>query len=418
MYKNLLSSKFAKISLLTFSLGCSNLIRAQQVGLTFDGSDDYIQTNFPGVLGSNSRTVEAWIKTTATSGENLIVSWGSDSVNGGRFTIRLNTTSGISKLRVENKGGGVNGNITVNDGNWHHIAVVYDNSAPSATRYKLYVDGVQDVAGSISTSLNTLQSTNMIIGRRISPSLGGFFNGTIDEVRVWNAARSQTEIQANMNTEICSSQTNLVSYFKFNDGVASASNTTLTSVADSSVNSFSGTFNNFALSGNTSNFNAGASALGSFSINPTTTLTGSVLTANQNGAAYQWIDCNNSNSPINGATNQTFTPTVAGNYSVIVTLSGCSVTSVCQSVSNLSVKETNPHPDLSLSPNPSQGLVRVKSNETIDYVEVISPTGQNLMNFKVNARSTELDISSLKAGLYLVKVTSKNESKLYKIIKK
>lgn len=55
-------------------------------------------------------------------------------------------------------------------------------------------------------------------------------------------------------------------------------------------------------------------------LNNTINTNGNVLTASEAGAtAYQWIDCNNNNTPIAGATSQSFTATASGNYAVIIT---------------------------------------------------------------------------------------------------
>jgi hypothetical protein len=54
--------------------------------------------------------------------------------------------------------------------------------------------------------------------------------------------------------------------------------------------------------------------------------------ANQGGASYQWVDCDNGNAPIGGATGQTFVPSVTGNYAVEVTVGGCTETSGCESI--------------------------------------------------------------------------------------
>ena len=63
------------------------------------------------------------------------------------------------------------------------------------------------------------------------------------------------------------------------------------------------------------------------------------LTADQNNATYQWIDCDNNNSPISGETNQSYTPTVTGNYAVEVTVNGCTSVSECVLVDFTGVDE-------------------------------------------------------------------------------
>lgn len=415
MYKNLLKSKVKFATLFTVLLGSVSGVNAQQNALHFDGTDDYIQTTYPGVLGNAPRTVEAWIKLpTTTSGENLVTTWGSDNVNGGRFTVRINNVSGLYKLRIENKGGGINGTVTLSDGNWHHIAVTYDNSL-STNKYKLYVDGSLDTQGDISTATNTLSLTNMIIGRRINPSFGGFFNGSIDEVRVWDKALTLAEIQANINYQFCTAPANLVAYFKINEGTVNSNNTTVTSI-NSTAGSYTGTLNNFVLNGTTSNFISGAPSLQTPNINNTVTVSGATLTATQTGATYQWVNCGNG-SNIVGATAQSFTPSTAGNYSVIITLAGCTQTSSCQSVT-LGVNDIVAIPELTLSPNPTSGILKIKAKNEIEKVEITNVTGQTLMNFQPNSANAELNISQLKEGVYLVKVSSKQQSQVYKIIKK
>ncbi|WP_265427112.1 LamG-like jellyroll fold domain-containing protein [Chryseobacterium sp. YIM B08800] len=415
MYKNLLKSKVKFATLFTVLLGSVSGVNAQQNALHFDGTDDYIQTTYPGVLGNAPRTVEAWIKLpTTTSGENLVTTWGSDNVNGGRFTVRINNVSGLYKLRIENKGGGINGTVTLSDGNWHHIAVTYDNSL-STNKYKLYVDGSLDTQGDISTATNTLSLTNMIIGRRINPSFGGFFNGSIDEVRVWDKALTLAEIQANINYQFCTAPANLVAYFKMNEGTVNSNNTTVTSI-NSTAGSYTGTLNNFVLNGTTSNFISGATSLQTPNINNTVTVSGATLTATQTGATYQWVNCGNG-SNIVGATAQSFTPSTAGNYSVVITLAGCTQTSSCQSVT-LGVNDIVAIPELTLSPNPTSGILKIKAKNEIEKVEITNVTGQTLMNFQPNSANAELNISQLKEGVYLVKVSSKQQSQVYKIIKK
>ena len=61
----------------------------------------------------------------------------------------------------------------------------------------------------------------------------------------------------------------------------------------------------------------------------------STLTALATNATYQWIDCNNNNTPIVGETNQSFSPTSNGTYAVEVTQNGCTAISNCYQINNL-----------------------------------------------------------------------------------
>ncbi|MFK7921175.1 MAG: LamG-like jellyroll fold domain-containing protein, partial [Bacteroidia bacterium] len=164
---------------------------------------------------------------------------------GSRFTFHVLWADAI---RLEVSGSGLSGSIAVNDGLWHHVVGVYDPAASS--QISLYVDGVLDVAGNIPTPINT-GSGNMRIGQRIDGI--NHFNGSIDEVRVWNLALSPSQVAANFNQALCS-LTGVVAYYKFDEGLAAATNTGLTNLPDLAGNSYNGTLQNFALSGATSNW--------------------------------------------------------------------------------------------------------------------------------------------------------------------
>ena len=76
--------------------------------------------------------------------------------------------------------------------------------------------------------------TTIGTSRETDNALDGFFAGTIDEVRIWNAARSQAQIQGSMNTEMTSPTANLVGRWGLDEGTGSA-------IADSSGNAVNGT---------------------------------------------------------------------------------------------------------------------------------------------------------------------------------
>lgn len=230
-----------------------------QSALDFDGVDDCVVTNYYGISGQSPRTIEAWIKTTtnanpSTSGsQNVIVDYG-NFVTGGRLTFNVLYSNAI---RLEVGGSGLSGSIAVNDGLWHHVAVVYN---PNATnQLSLYVDGVLDNSGNKSTTINTSISSTMTIGKRIDNVK--FFNGTIDEVRVYNIAKTLPQIIADTNRELCNTPSNLVSYWKLNEGIPNGNNTSALNTYGS-VGNQSGTLYGFALTGTSSNWVDGKNLLG------------------------------------------------------------------------------------------------------------------------------------------------------------
>tara|TARA_Y100000589_G_scaffold325264_1_gene362894 strand:- start:621 stop:1121 length:501 start_codon:yes stop_codon:yes gene_type:complete len=103
------------------------------------------------------------------------------------------------------------------------------------------------------------------------------------------------------------------------------------------------------------------------------------LTSDVQGATYQWLDCNNNNSPISGETNQSYTAVVNGDYAVEVTKFNCTNISPCESVSNVGVnndKETI----FVLYPNPNNGnfIVERSSNTESDKIIIYDLSGKEV----------------------------------------
>lgn len=223
-----------------------------QNALDFDGSNDVVQTTYGGVFGTANRTFEAWINVTPGATSNMaILDYGLNAV-GSRNTFLVNPNNQLAFIS-----GGTNANISsstnaVPTGQWVHVAFVLDNG----TGY-LFVSGSLVGFGNLSTVNTPSVNANMTIGQRVG---GGSipFEGGIDEVRIWDVARTPTEIQANMSTEYCSIPASLTAYYKFNQGTANGTNTGLTTLNDNSGNGNNGTLSGFSLSGTSSNWITGA----------------------------------------------------------------------------------------------------------------------------------------------------------------
>jgi hypothetical protein len=207
---------------------CSWLLSAvansqTRYSIAFDGTNDYLivpsasQINFG---AGSSLTVEAWVRfnNSPSNYTGLVVKGGTGASWAGYQLVIVN-----NKLAAEFNNGGaspvtVTGSTNINDGNWHHVAMVKSN-----TNVKLYVDGVQDADATNSLFGNDLTNTaNMYIGTERSPTL--YFTGNIDEVRIWNTARTQTEIRQSRFSEIASSSSGLVACYRFNEGSGTTAN--------------------------------------------------------------------------------------------------------------------------------------------------------------------------------------------------
>ncbi|WMI70224.1 LamG-like jellyroll fold domain-containing protein [Mangrovimonas sp. YM274] len=368
-----------------------------QTGLHFDGVDDYVQGTTIPVSGNGARTIEAWIRTTKDSNGNqsVICDWGHSSTwtTGNRFTFNILWSN---TLRLEVAGGGINGNTAVNDGLWHHVAVTFNNSA--TYKVKLYVDGVLDAEGNMGNNptVNTATNTKLRLGMRVDGV--NLFEGDMDEVRVWDYALTEAELQSRMNVELCGDEAGLVAYFPLTEGTPGVDNTGITTTSDMSPTNDTGTLNNFALTGDTSNWVEGH---GLVSLSETT------LTAAQTGATYQWVDCDNDNAVLDGATAQTFTPEASGNYAVEITVDGCVTTSGCMAVEveSLGVEDTLFANNLKVYPNPTSGNVKVILNgvyETVD-AQLVSITGKVVAQYQFsNTNEFAIDLNNINSGLYFL----------------
>ncbi|OYU83033.1 MAG: hypothetical protein CFE24_13140 [Flavobacterium sp. BFFFF2] len=238
------NSLFMKRIILLFILSLFWLptLRAQGKALNFDGSNDYVNVNNTiGNFGTANFTVETWVRTTATS---AIIIAKRNAISYGNF-FQVGVTSGKLFLEVNASSiadyTAITSDKTINDGLWHHVAAMR-----SSGQLLLYIDGqLATTAGvAINGNPNISNSVNTTIGAWVGISQ---FNGSLDEMRIWNTARTSSQIQSNMLGTVSTSSTGLLAYYNF-DG---ASNTAL---IDRTSNSNNGTLTNFALSGTSSNW--------------------------------------------------------------------------------------------------------------------------------------------------------------------
>lgn len=212
-----------------FMVDVTNCI-AQNNALSFDGTDDYVSIpHTPSLLiGSNPLTLEFWFKApnVAQFGTFILkrqpsnpypnvgafINDGTDPrfipIAGKKITFSFGYASGGGDFRA------VTTTNDVVDGQYHHVACVVD---PSLSSLFLYIDGVLAPVNTISTGgFPTFPITNRFVLGQNNGS-ASFYTGLLDDVRIWDIARTQTQIQASMNTELAGTELGLVSYYKFDD---------------------------------------------------------------------------------------------------------------------------------------------------------------------------------------------------------
>jgi len=173
--------------------------------LEFDGVNEYVE-----IIGESDfdftteMSVEGWFNVSTfdrtwqalvTKGDN---SW------------RIHRYGTTDYLAFGTNHGEIYSTTNVNDGEWHHFAAVFAES----TKY-LYIDGILEAT---QTGLGPISTGDypVLIGEN-AQSTNRYFEGDIDEVRIWDTARSETEIRDNMCKKQTGSESGLVGYWRFDE---------------------------------------------------------------------------------------------------------------------------------------------------------------------------------------------------------
>jgi hypothetical protein len=170
-------------------LGVTGAI-AGDTAARFNGVNQYMQAGGAGVpVGTSNRSVEMWFKTTST-GKEVLFSYGSASTNQA-FGLWLN--AGGATMTAWGSGDDKTFALAsaVNDGNWHQVVKTYNGS-----QIQLYVDGAP-LAAQNATRSTTTDSYGFVVGAILNPassSYGNFFDGSVDEVSLYNTVLSQATV--------------------------------------------------------------------------------------------------------------------------------------------------------------------------------------------------------------------------------
>ncbi|MDB5235873.1 MAG: C-terminal target protein [Hymenobacter sp.] len=195
----------------TFS--CADAVPATAASaLSFNGSGQYLSLAAGNTLpiGNSSYTLEAWIKPT-NMGNYGIIGWGNYGNGPQVNALRLfNDARGIGLV---NYWWGPDITKTTADlsGVWHHVAATYDAVANTRT---LYLDGAAILTD--NPGLHAVpNANNLTIGNTNGTE---YFNGSLDEVRVWSVARTAAQINAAKGIGLPGATPGLVAYYRLNEG--------------------------------------------------------------------------------------------------------------------------------------------------------------------------------------------------------
>ncbi len=146
------------------------------------------------------------------------------------------------------------------------------------------------------------------------------------------------------------------------------------------------------------------------------TATTTTLSSNQNSASYQWIN-DDTNTPISGATNQSFSPTEEGNYAVEVSVGTCTERSEAYPFFTLEINSFT-EGELNIYPNPVKNNVHIDLPIATDLrINLFDIAGKLVMSTTVHNKTNTISMKNLSKGIYFLNVKSADKSGNFKIVR-
>ncbi len=214
------------------------------------GSSQYLSTSgLTGLTSGGNITLEAWFKPESTPSTNsthaIVSSNGGGTSPYNEYKIVYENDNGTVKIRYGRAQSCITNNFvdhttTLSNGTWYHVALTYDG-----TTLRGYLDGSEVASGSISGNGSYCGPDSTWIGALDSGGGTAFFDGLIDEVRIWSTVRTQTEISDDRSRELNGNESGLNAYWKLNNNLS-----------DSTSNGYNLTNNNSAAHSSDTSFPA------------------------------------------------------------------------------------------------------------------------------------------------------------------
>lgn len=236
--------------------------RANAQSLTFNGSSSYVYLGKSQSFGLTAFTLEAWIKITgagqpAGTGKGGIIAVPIIAKGRGEadapaslnmnYLLGVDPTNRLSADFEESSGRNhpITSKAALPANTWTHVAVSYE---PVTAVWKLYINGVQDTAQDIGSQVypasTSSQPASIATALNSQNVPEGYFNGRIDEVRIWNVTRTAGNIRDNYKLQLASG-TGLVARYPFNENSGTIATNTISTYTNGTLVNNPGWVNGF-----------------------------------------------------------------------------------------------------------------------------------------------------------------------------
>lgn len=186
----------------------NNVVSTNNYSLYFNGNNQYATMSSPLYYGEQVITIECWVYLTSlpASGSSMPI-YSKPTV----YTVSASNSAGITYFSFydNNLNTTVYGTTPLSINTWYHLAFTCQSNILNGT--VIYLNGLLERTG---MHVISSQNTSLMIGYDNTT----FFNGYIDEFRIWNIIRTQEQIQQTYNTRISVNTKNLTGYWTMEEG--------------------------------------------------------------------------------------------------------------------------------------------------------------------------------------------------------